>query len=353
MNQLSIQSHRGPYFVRFDEDVFQPIEGDAPRQYVVDEKVAGLYREPLARLTKDAPVLTVEASELTKSLPQIDGYVRALVASSIRRDHILVAVGGGVIQDIVCFLASTLFRGMEWHFYPTTLLAQADSCIGSKSSINAGGVKNLMGTFHPPRQVVIAPSVLATLSHADICSGIGEMIKVHAIDGPEAFDRIAASYDRLFDHPDVMVEYLRHSLAIKKSYIETDEFDRGPRNIFNYGHSFGHALETVTNYQVPHGIAITIGMDLANYVSSQLGQLPADDFQRMHHLLKQNYSGYETIPVSTADLLKALKTDKKNAGSDFVLILPQNNCRIERQRLPNDPRVASLCEAYFAQVRAT
>jgi hypothetical protein len=139
----------------------------------------------------------------------------------------------------------------------------ADSCVGSKSSINGGGAKNVLGTFTPPRRIILGAGVLRTLDEKDVRSGVGEMLKVHAIAGPAAFDAIAADYPRLFTDRSVMTAYLRRSLEIKKPIVEADEFDQGRRLVMNYGHSFGHALESATAFAVPHGIAVTIGMDMA------------------------------------------------------------------------------------------
>jgi 3-dehydroquinate synthase len=129
-------------------------------------------------------VLIIEATEENKSLAQFPAYVDSLFGLNVRRGQKLVAIGGGIIQDITCFLAATMMRGLPWMFYPTTLLAQSDSCIGSKSSINSGEVKNILGTFTPPEQVVIDVDFLKTLEEKDIFSGIGEMIKVHAVETP-------------------------------------------------------------------------------------------------------------------------------------------------------------------------
>jgi hypothetical protein len=128
-----------------------------------------------------------------------------------------------------------------------TLLAQADSCIGSKSSINVGKIKNVLGTFTPPRKITISTRLLSTLDDRDIRSGIGEMLKVHGIDGPDSFDQIAADYARLTSDAETLKRYVRRSLEIKKHIIEQDEFDRGIRNVMNYGHSFGHAIESATD----------------------------------------------------------------------------------------------------------
>ena len=135
------------------------------------------------------------------------------------------------------FLSATLLRGINWNFIPTTLLAQADSCIGSKSSINCNGVKNILGTFTPPEKVAICPIFLSSLNKAEIHSGIGEILKVHAISGKEKFQKIKLKYDQLFKNNEELLKKIYESLLIKKKFIEIDEFDRGPRNIFNYGHS--------------------------------------------------------------------------------------------------------------------
>ena len=240
---LVIQSHRGPYRVTFDQDALSVLDATvtAHAHFIIDSKVAALYAKELRNVLAAPSVLEIEATEQNKSLDQFTRYVERLVEGGIRRGHILVAIGGGIIQDITCFLAATLLRGLEWHFYPTTLLAQADSCIGSKSSINVGRVKNVLGTFTPPATVTISTQVLSTLDEHDMRAGIGEMLKVHIIDGPASFDRIACDYHRLLKESAVTRGYIYRSLEIKKAIIEQDEFDRGPRNVMNYGHSFGHA----------------------------------------------------------------------------------------------------------------
>ncbi len=136
---------------------------------------------------------------------------------NVNRENKLVAIGGGIIQDITCFLASTIMRGLPWIFYPTTLLAQSDSCIGSKSSINSGEIKNILGTFTPPEQVVIDVDFLQTLEQREIFSGIGEMIKVHAINHPLSFNLISDAYERIIGEQMLMEEFIHSSLSMKKN----------------------------------------------------------------------------------------------------------------------------------------
>lgn len=351
--ELIIQSHRGPYTLSFDEDALVGLNSSelSSGHYIIDEKVAGLYAKDLSGVLASPSVLRIEATEENKSLDKFPAYVEQLVSQGVRRGHVLVAIGGGIIQDITCFLAATLLRGLEWHFYPTTLLAQADSCIGSKSSINVGKIKNVLGTFTPPRRITISTRFLATLDQRDIRSGIGEMLKVHGIDGPASFDAIAADYARLTTDRATLKHYVRRSLEIKKAIIEQDEFDRGIRNVMNYGHSFGHAIESATDFAVPHGIAVTIGVDMANYVAARSGRMDIRHYARMHPTLAANFAGFEQAEIPFDSFMSALGKDKKNTGSKLNLILPDADARVARVPYSNDAQFQTICAEYLAQER--
>jgi 3-dehydroquinate synthase len=323
-NEILIQSNSGPYSVVFDEalpsNIGEALGGEP--HFVVDANIARLYATNLARVLHHRNTILIEATEENKSLRNTVPLFERLVIDSVRRDHVLVAIGGGVIQDITCFIASTLLRGVAWHFLPTTLLAQADSCIGSKSSINLGNAKNILGTFNPPRAVQIHAAFLDSLAPKDIHSGVGEIIKVHAIAGIAAFDKMALDFDRLFVDRGLLLKYVRSALLIKQPYIEEDEYDRGVRNIFNYGHSFGHAIESATNYSVPHGIAVTMGMQMANFIAVSRELLPIAHYQRMRSILRKNYRGYGDTRIPLDLLLAAITKDKKNTSSGLRLIFP-------------------------------
>jgi 3-dehydroquinate synthase len=350
---LEITSHRGPYKVIFEDDVIGMIGEREPAEahFVIDKKVAELYGPELGEILTGRPTLLIEATEANKSLDKFTVYVEQLLKGGLKRSHILVAVGGGIIQDITCFLAATMFRGMDWRFYPTKLLAQSDSCIGSKSSINVGGTKNILGTFTPPRQVTVCLRFLSTLAETEVRSGIGEMLKVHVIDGPSSFDNIAADYNELFTNSGIMMRYVRRSLEIKKVLVEKDEFDRGPRNIMNYGHSFGHALESATDFLIPHGIAVSLGMDMANYVAVRLNLMDRHEFERMHVVLATNYRGFEDIKVPLDEFFHALTRDKKNVDARLNLILPDSSARVHKGSYDLDDKFRSICSDYFAGER--
>ena len=349
-SQITIKSHKGEYSANFirggiDQLNNNPIENAI---YIVDQNIAQLYGNRLNNVLT-ARTLIIEASEENKSLSHFPDYIEALVKLNVRRGQTLVAIGGGIIQDITCFLATTMMRGLSWVFYPTTLLAQSDSCIGSKSSINSGDIKNILGTFTPPKSIVVDVDFLQTLKKKEIFSGIGEMIKVHAIDSPESFDKIASSYEEIIANFDIMERFIHNSLMMKKKLIEIDEFDTGPRNVMNYGHSFGHAIEAATNYEIPHGIAVTIGMDIANYFSVDIGVSTQEHFERMHPVMDKNCASYRHVKINTELLVSALKKDKKNSATQLRLILPDQNGKISIGLYDSNKALTDTINEYFSK----
>lgn len=336
---LQITSHKGEYSVRFDDrlETVATTLIDGNSHFIIDANVARLHGNVLRVPLAGPRTIVIEATEENKSIERIVDVMRILVEHKLRRDHQLVAIGGGIIQDITCFVASTMLRGVRWKLVPTTLLAQADSCIGSKSSVNLGSAKNILGTFNPPDEIAICGQWLDTLPEKDIRSGIGEIIKVHAIDSAAAFDRLAQDYESLLTERPVLLHYVERALAIKKRYIEVDEFDQGVRNIFNYGHSFGHAIESATEFAVPHGIAVTMGMKIANSVASQRGLLSEAHDARMGPMLARNYRGFESVAIPFETMLSALAKDKKNTSSQLVVILPVGTeAAIQKVAVDND-----------------
>ena len=348
-NKININSHKGEYAVNFIKGNISQLNSELSDNnfYIVDANVAFIYASQLNSILNSKRVLLIDATEENKSLDKFPFYIESLVNAKVRRGQNLVAIGGGIIQDITCFLAATMMRGLPWIFYPTTLLAQSDSCIGSKSSINSGDIKNILGTFTPPNKVIIDVNFLKTLEEKDILSGIGEMIKVHAINSPQSFDLFAKSYDDVKNDSLLMEKFIHQSLLMKKKLIEIDEFDLGPRNVMNYGHSFGHAIETATNYAIPHGIAVTMGMDIANYVASKLGISSNKHFERMHSVLDKNCKFYRKVSIDVNSLILALAKDKKNSATQLRLILPNLDGNITIGLYDNNEKLLNIIKEYF------
>jgi 3-dehydroquinate synthase len=336
-DSISIQSHRGTYEARFTPDLLNDpsvlLEGEP--HFIIDSNIARLYSQQLKSVLSHPNVILVDATEQNKSLESASQIITTLVAQKTRRNHHLVAIGGGIIQDLVCFIASTLLRGVSWQLVPTTLLAQADSCIGSKSSINVGDAKNIVGTFYPPTKIYIDQNFLQTLHQNEIRSGIGEILKVHAIDSAESFNRVASSLSAMTKDLDALQPFIYSALTIKKRYIEVDEFDEGIRNIFNFGHSFGHAIESATNFGVPHGVAVTMGMDIACQIAASRNLLPISESTRMRTAFKLNYQTFAHVPIPFNASMNALLKDKKNSSTELGLILPVGQqANIEKVMVP-------------------
>lgn len=353
--KLNIQSHKGIYSVNFDNQLLLNVEPlmEGEPHFLIDANVARLYADKLGAVLNHKNTVLIDATEENKSIERIIPIFERLVANNVRRDQTLVAIGGGIIQDITCFIASTLLRGMAWKFVPTTLLAQADSCIGSKSSINLGKTKNIIGTFNPPNEIFVCTDFLDTLENKEILSGIGEILKVHAIDSAASFDQLSADYDALLTDRNVLLAYIRRALLIKQRFIEVDEFDRGVRNIFNYGHSFGHAIEAATNFGVPHGIAVAMGMDMANRIASLRGLVSEQHYLRMHPVLRKNYAPYAKTAIPLDDLLSALLKDKKNTSTKLVLIFPVGeNATIQRVEVISDETFRKQCQQFISEMHA-
>lgn len=290
--------------------------------YFIDANVYRYYKSKLKSLIDNDFYLTIEALESNKTYINIAEYYRALIDNNFTRNDILITIGGGILQDISGFIASTLYRGIKWIFLPTTLLAQADSCIGSKTSINFDNSKNLIGSFYPPDLIYIEPDFCLTLEEQYFNSGIGEIIKFHLMSdgGKYALLKKYLSSSDLKRGP-LLREIIISTLKIKKAYFDKDEFDTGKRNLLNYGHCFGHALESATDFAICHGEAVLIGMGFANLLSLKRGIMPEQKYEELEQLLQAYYPHFDITSLDIEAIIKYLKRDKKRVGKDLTMIL--------------------------------
>jgi len=350
---MEIQSRSHPYTVEPFPDLKAALTGfqNKPGVYcLADQKVFSLYEQDFTATLPPERILKIEATEGQKSFEQLTPIFVWLLQNGLRRDGCLLVVGGGVLQDIGCFIASVLFRGLRWELIPTTLLSQCDSCIGSKSSINIQSYKNQIGTFYSPHRVCLTFSVLQTLPWDEIRSGLGEAIKLHLLTSEKDFLMLMADLDSLPDNMKILPKWIEHSLEIKKAYIEKDEFDKGVRNLLNYGHTFGHAYESASHYGIPHGIGVTLGMLTATYVSSKLGWVGANDFQALKARLVPWYQPYEQKlkALDLEKILNAIKHDKKNTGSAVNCILTRGPGRMEKKAVNLDQQLRPWLTEFMA-----
>jgi len=349
-DSLHIKSLFRNYEVNFIGDFTQPLRDivGQPAFFIIDAIVWDIYKAILKDIIPEGRLLIVEANENNKSLDKCREIIETLVVKQVRRNEKLVAIGGGIIQDVTAFSASIIYRGIEWSFFPTTLLAQADSCIGSKTSINLGDKKNLVGNFYPPSDVFIDATFLNSLADDDIKSGIGEILHYYLYAASPLFDELIIDYKMIIKDRDLLLKYIRESLKIKKSVIENDEFDRSERNKFNYGHTFGHALESVTDYKIKHGQAVTVGMDLANYVSMKMGFMKSEIFHDLHAKLSINFPEFNWNRIDLDRYFDLLSKDKKNVGDSVGCILAENTGVLFKQQLPRDEHFREMIHGYFS-----
>jgi len=337
---LTIKSRSHDYFVEYYDqlsEALQAISNPGKSYYLIDQVIMNHYANDLGPIATGPNTVFVVATEEQKSFELLTPIFLELLQKGLKRDGNLVVIGGGVTQDIGCFIASVLFRGLCWELIPTTLLAQADSCIGSKSSINIGPYKNQIGTFYPPHRVLLTPSVLCTLPWDEIRSGLGEVIKLQILHSEEAFVELMADLANMnaANQSAVLGKWITRSMEVKQPYIETDEYDRGIRNLLNYGHTFGHAYESATHYQIPHGIAVILGMLTATHLSHRLGLISIAHYQDLKSQLAPWHQPYgdTLLGADRQKIFQAIKHDKKNTGDAVNCILTHGPGRMEKIRV--------------------
>lgn len=342
----------GSYNVDFIDNIHDSIEKRlkiSNHIFVIDDKIKNLYQEEIKNILKTETYIIITAKEENKTLEYSKEIIKKLISKGIRKNDVLVAIGGGITQDLVAFVSSILFRGLDWLFYPTTLLAQCDSCIGSKSSINLDNYKNLLGTFLPPKRIFIYHGFLKTLKDEEIRSGIGEMLHYFLTEKSDLAERINKNYEDLLIDRSLLNFFIKKSLKIKKKIIEIDEFDENIRHIFNYGHTFGHAIESITEYKIPHGQAVSIGIDLANYISVKKAFITEEEFQILHNYLIKNIPTFIIDKKNIKIFFKALSKDKKNKNNLLGCILPKEIGRVEKVFIKMDDELKNIILDYFVK----
>lgn len=321
------------------------------RSALVDKKVWDLFRNtPNFQLLQD-PVL-LEAREDYKTIETCAWLCEQLLNHGHTRNETLLVIGGGIIQDIANFAASILHRGVPWIYVPTTVLAQVDSCIGGKSSINLGPYKNQVGQFYPPKQVYIVRQFVDTLPDRDLRSGLGEVVKIHLIMGEEKVHWFARNYDKIYAKGPELDCANRTALHCKADLIQQDEFDRSMRMKLNFGHTFGHALEAASQFEIPHGIAVTYGIDMANYFAWKTGRITEKDFQLLHAILMSNVRSSDWTKIAPESFFTAFRRDKKNSPGHYGLILPVALGQVEICPTPITPEVDRIIGGYFDEIAA-
>lgn len=291
-------------------------------EFVIDKKVYELYNAEFSKIPSEALFL-VEALEENKVIETALEICEKITEIPAKRNATLISIGGGIIQDITGFVANIMYRGINWIFVPTTLLSACDSCIGGKTSLNYKKFKNLLGTFYPPNEIHICPEMFQTLTQKDFESGLGEVIKFNIMAGEEGLEDIEKNITSLLERePQTINRFVEKSLSFKKAFIEVDEFDCGERIKLNFAHTFGHAIEVITEYQIPHGTAVAIGMIMANHISNKRGLLSDEMIRRSENVLMQVINiDIKLLKKPIEQYMNAVRKDKKQIGDSLTAVL--------------------------------
>lgn len=355
MPRFVVHSGQGDYEIDFVGDLrplastIQCIPGGV---LFIDQNVDQLYAETFAPVKEKIPSLVIPATEEEKTLAGVSRALEFFVQSDCTKQTVVIAVGGGIIQDIATFAAHVYYRGVPFVFVPTTLLAMADSCIGAKCGINFSSFKNQLGVFHSPSRVLICTKFIETLAEVDVASGYGEILKLMLTGSAELYERVETILDRSgFRNPD-LESLIEQSLLVKKGIIEEDEYEKDIRRVLNYGHTFGHALESVTAHALPHGHAVAWGVDLANYLAYRRGILSQELFERIHLLVCRHFRMRLTPPISTAALIRASRRDKKIVDGKLTMVLLERPGKLRLQPVDYDDTLRATIQGYVEQYSA-
>ena len=309
IGQILAEKRLGARYVVISDSHVSPLHGEA---FLKKMNAAGL----------NASLIEFPAGESSKNINTVLDTAARLLAFGVDRKCALIALGGGVVGDIVGFIASVYMRSLPYIQVPTTLVGQVDSSIGGKTAIDLQEGKNLLGTFYQPGAVFIDLKFLETLPEREFNNGLAEIIKYGIIDDEGLFalleKEMALIKNRKGKFPEHIIE---RCCRIKKNLVELDERDQGIRHLLNFGHTIGHAVEAASGYAFTHGEAVSLGMKAAARISGKLHGLPLEDRERIENIISA--AGLPTrLPerIATDDIISRLKTDKKKDGDTIHFV---------------------------------
>lgn len=288
---------------------------------VTDHIVDALYAETLCKSLRQAGFHVVkfilQSGESSKNLAVLGQILEFLAQRQLTKSDLVVALGGGVTGDVTGFAASVYLRGIRFVQIPTTFLAAIDASVGGKTAVNLAAGKNLAGTFYQPSFVLCDPATFATLPETVFAEGVAEAIKYGVIASPRLFDKLAGGNA----HND-LEDSIEQCISIKRDLVMRDEFDNGDRQLLNFGHTIGHAVEHCSGYSITHGYAVAIGMALISTAAWRLGLSETDCSGPIKACLAANHLPVSS-PFTAEQLAAAALHDKKRRQDSMNLVIPQ------------------------------
>jgi 3-dehydroquinate synthase len=316
--KVTIKTPNKTYDILIDK--LPEINLDTKVAVITNPTVAGYHMNYLLNhlKTKELKIITLPDGEEYKNYESIEYALDRLFDAKYDRNSIIIAFGGGVIGDMSGFAASIFLRGIKFIQIPTTLLAMVDSSVGGKTGINNKYGKNLIGSFYQPEAVYIDTHFLSTLPKREFAAGMAEVVKMAVMFDKEFFEKLEK--DELS-----IEEIIKRSVEIKADVVNQDEKEKGIRSVLNYGHTFGHVIENLTNYKTYlHGEAVAIGMIMANELSMELGYLTEDENERIKKLL-QKYDLPTNFKIKNEEeFYEHFFADKKTMNNKIKFIIPEH-----------------------------
>jgi 3-dehydroquinate synthase len=331
---VSVQLAGLRYDVRVEPDLLaragpltRTVAPAAKAMVVTDQHVGPLHLPALrgsllAAGYERVVVATLWGGESNKNIEALVPVFETFLSAGIDRATPVVALGGGIVGDMAGLVAATILRGVPFVQVPTTLLAMVDASVGGKTGVNHPVGKNLIGAFHHPALVLADPALLATLPEAEFVGGLAECIKHEVIADADGFARLEASVDAVLARDAAtLTDLIAHNVRIKAAIVEADPEERGVRAHLNFGHTFGHAIEKASGYQIAHGPAVAVGMTAACRLAAELGMITDSDRDRVIRLILR--AGLPvTAGVDPDAVTAAMAFDKKVSGSRVRFVLP-------------------------------
>ena len=272
----------------------------------------------------------IESKEENKNLSTVEFLIKKLIDCDISKSSIVVAIGGGIIQDISACACALFRRGQPFTYFPTTTLGQLDSCVGAKCAINTLKAKNILGLFSAPRNVKIPIFMIKSMPKLDHIAGLSEMLRLCLTCSADAVKKYLHFINHISE-PDkldfkIYMQAIKISLSIKKAVVDFDEYEQDIRRSMNYGHTFGHALEKYLDFRLPHGIAVLIGMHIANIYSNKIEILPNNILKDLKNIFRRTAENIklESInikEIKPKEIIELFRFDKKGDGCSVPLVL--------------------------------
>ncbi|WP_138204421.1 3-dehydroquinate synthase [Haloimpatiens lingqiaonensis] len=303
------------------------ISGESKVFVVTDDLIYNTYKNNIEWLKIKIPfkIFYFKNGEQSKNINTVKKVYDFLIENKVDRESILIALGGGVVGDLVGFVASTYMRGIRYINVPTTLLSQVDSCIGGKVAFNYGGIKNIIGSFYDPEFVYISLNFLKTLDRKEILNGLGEIIKYGLISDGKLLSFLNENAVPILNlEHDKLLHIVIECLKIKNRIVVQDVQDLSIRNVLNFGHTIAHGIEVDSKYKIPHGVAVALGILVAIKISEIKLGLDKTLYNKLENLYRKFGLPTRYKVDNYKSFMYAINRDKKNINENINMVLLEN-----------------------------